>query len=41
MIKSGSELGIEWKLCNISFKRGAVPGNWRNAIIVPKVKVKR
>ena len=29
-----------WKLCNMDFENGVVPGNWRSAVIVPLYKGK-
>ena len=29
-----------WRLCNMAFESGVVPGDWRSAVIVPLCKGK-
>ena len=36
MIKGGGDTVVDWiwRLCNIAFESGVVPGDWRSAVIV-------
>ena len=41
MIKSGGDrMVVDWvsRLCNMAFESGAVPKDWRSAVIVPMCK---
>ena len=42
MIKGGGEKVVDWiwRLCNMAFESGFVPGEWRSAVIVPVYKGK-
>ena len=42
MIKSGDDRVVYWiwRLCNIAFESGVVPGDWRSAMIVSLSKGK-
>ena len=37
MIKDGGDRRVDWmwRLCNMPFENGAVPEEWRSAVIVP------
>ena len=37
MIKSGRDKLMDWiwRLCNVAFKSGVVPEDWRSTVIVP------
>ena len=42
MIKGGGKRVVDWiwRLCNMAFESGAVPEEWRSAVIVPLYKGK-
>ena len=42
MIKGGGDSVVDWiwRMCNIAFESGVVPGDWRSAVIVPLYKGK-
>ena len=42
MIKGGGDRVVDliWRLCNMTFESGVVPGEWRSAVIVPLYKGK-
>ena len=42
MIKGGSNTEVDWiwRVCNMAFKNGGVPEDWRSAVIIPLYKGK-
>ena len=42
MIKGGVDRVVDliWRLCNMAFENGVVPGDWRSAVIAPLSKDK-
>ena len=42
VIKCGGDRVVDWiwRLCNVAFESGAVPEDWRSAVIIPLYKGK-
>ena len=42
MIKGGNDMVMDWiwRLCNMAFKSGGVPEDWKSAVIVSMYKGK-